>query len=41
MVYHNQNYWCFGLSSGILGYRKDDVSGTESVSVLKCGGEDT
>jgi hypothetical protein len=43
MVYHNQNYWDFGLSpsSGILGNRKHDVSETGSVSVLRCGGGET
>jgi hypothetical protein len=43
MAYHIQNYWVFGLfpSSGILGTRKHDVSETGSVSILKCGGEDT
>jgi hypothetical protein len=41
MVYHKQNYGVFGLfpSSGILGTRKHDVSETESVSVLRCGGK--
>jgi hypothetical protein len=36
MVYHNQNYWVYGLFplSGILGTRKHDVSETGSVSVL-------
>jgi hypothetical protein len=43
MAYHTQSYWVFGLfqSSGILGTRKHDVSDTESVSVLRCEGEDT
>jgi hypothetical protein len=38
VVYHNQNYWGFGLfpSSSILGTRKHDVSETGSVSVLRC-----
>jgi hypothetical protein len=41
MVYHNKNYWVFGISpsSGILGNRKHDVSETRSVSVLRCGGK--
>jgi hypothetical protein len=35
-----QKCWVFGLfpSTGILGTRKHDVSETESVSVLRCGG---
>jgi hypothetical protein len=43
MLYNTQNYWVFGLfsSSGILGTRRHDVSETGSVSVLRCGGEDT
>jgi hypothetical protein len=43
MVYHNQNYWVLGLfpSSGILGDTKHDVSETSSVSVLRCGEENT
>jgi hypothetical protein len=43
MVYHNKNYWAFGLSPSfdVLGNRKHDVSETGSVSVLRCGGEDT
>jgi hypothetical protein len=43
MVYNAQNYWVFGLcpSPGILEIRKHNVSGTESVSVLRFGGEDT
>jgi hypothetical protein len=43
MVYHAQNYWVWGHfpSSGILETRKHDVSATGSVSVLRCGGEDT
>jgi hypothetical protein len=38
MVYHNQNYWGFGLSPlpGIIGNRKHDISETRSVSVLRC-----
>jgi hypothetical protein len=41
MVYHIQNYWVFGrfTSSGILGNRKDDVSETGYVSVLRCAGK--
>jgi hypothetical protein len=37
------NYWVFGLfpSSGILGTRKNDVSETGSVSVLRCVGRKT
>jgi hypothetical protein len=31
----------FFPSSGILGTRKHEVSKTESVSVLRCGGQDT
>jgi hypothetical protein len=43
MVYHFQNYLVSGLfpSSGILETIKHDVSETGSVSVLRCGGEDT
>jgi hypothetical protein len=39
----NQNYWVFGVSpaSGILGNRKHDILETRSVSILRCGGEDT
>jgi hypothetical protein len=38
-----QNYWVFGLfpSSGILETRKYYVSETGSISVRRCGGEDT
>jgi hypothetical protein len=38
-----QNYWVYGLfpSSSILGNRKHDVSENGSVSVLRCGDEDT
>jgi hypothetical protein len=38
MVYNTQNYWVFGLfpSSGILETRKQDVSETGYVSVLRC-----
>jgi hypothetical protein len=38
MVYHNQNFWVFGLfsSPGTLGIRKRDVSETGYVSVLRC-----
>jgi hypothetical protein len=41
MVYHNQNYWVFGLAplSGSLGTRKREVSETGSVSVLRCRGK--
>jgi hypothetical protein len=40
MVYNSQNYWIFGLcpSSGILEAKKLNVSGTESISVLRWGG---
>jgi hypothetical protein len=36
-----RNYWVFGLfpSSDFLGTRKHDVSETESVSDLRCGGK--
>jgi hypothetical protein len=38
-----QNYWVFGLfpSSCILGTKKQNVSENGSVSILRCGGEDT
>jgi hypothetical protein len=38
MVYHNQNYWVFGLFSlsGILGTRKHDTSETDPVSEKSC-----
>jgi hypothetical protein len=41
--YFSQNYWVFGLfpSSGILENRKDDVSETGSVSLLRWRGEKT
>jgi hypothetical protein len=40
VVYHNQNYWVFGLfpSSVILKTSKHTVSETGSVSVLRCVG---
>jgi hypothetical protein len=40
---NDHNYWVFGLfpSSGILSDRKQEVSETGSVSVLRYGGEDT
>jgi hypothetical protein len=43
MLYHNQNCRVFGLSSmsGILGNTKHDVLENESVSIHRCGGEDT
>jgi hypothetical protein len=43
MVYCTQNYWVCGFypSFGILATRKHNVSETGSVSILRCGGEDT
>jgi hypothetical protein len=37
IMYNTQNYWVFGHfpSSGILENRKQDISDTGSVSVLK------
>jgi hypothetical protein len=36
-----QNYWVFGLFPlfGILGIRRQDVSETGSVPILRCGGK--